>query len=217
MNLTRKYSIIINILFIILSGYFISSPVFAENPADIEIVETSLDSGGQIVPWHDITGAMPGDIYDLSPSVVNHGTEPVKVSICITKSGQNNVGDPIDIPNNTFLIDFSSHWNKQTGANCFDYNKELQPEATTAPLFEKVSINSELGNEYQNASFNLVLTATSIAGEPDTPEPIEPTPTPPDTGFITFISSALPSISVLAVIISFTIIIIISFSHKNRG
>ena len=226
MNKRLLLSIIFSILSLVFSSHFIYSPVFAENPADIEIIETSLDGSGGIVPWQDITDAMPGETYDLSPSVINNGTDPVEVSICITQSGKNSSGSPITIPNNTFEINFNPGWTKEPGANCYDYDLVLDTGSTTTSLFDRVTISSTIGNEYQNATFNLVLTATAISGEPDIPEPEPVNPEPstpeqeisspesPNTGFTTFISSALPTISIIAVVVALAIIIIFRKNTK---
>lgn len=213
-----KIAIIVSIAISGASAHLSRHSVFAaDSPADIEIVETSLDGSGEIIPWHDITDAMPGQTYDLSPSVVNLGTDPAEVSICITQSGKNPSGESVAIPDNTFEISINSDWIKNPGTNCYKYNLVLDAGSTTSSLFDRVTISSTIGNEYQNTTFNLTLTATSISGEPDIPEPINPSPSTPDTGFVSFISSALPSISIFAVIISFAIIIIISITHKKSA
>lgn len=206
-----------SIISLVISGGFISSPVFAENPVDIEIVEIADDGSGNYVPFQDITNALPGETYSLIPQVLSHSETDISIRVCLNESGQDSSGNPISIPNDTFIININSHWLPDSEANCYKYDSSLNPESLTSPIFEEVTINNAINNEYQNATFNLHIYAEGITGEPDSQdEPSEPdeqskesssnitppsTPSSPDTGFYTFISSALPTISIIAALI----------------
>ena len=177
-----------------LATFFVSFPVFAEESVDIEIIEVVDDGSGDYQPWEDITDAMPGETYSLIPRVINYGEDDTYVFVCITESGQNAEGNSITIPKDTFLINFESGWTKQADGNCYYYDTILTAGAITTSLFNQVTINGEVGNEYQNSTFNLTLTAVSTNEEPNNPdEPVVTTEQEkPNTGFYTSISSAMP-------------------------
>ena len=185
------------VLSLTMAGAFVYSPVFAEGPVDITIVEKGDDgSGGIISEWQDITGAMPGMTYNAVPQVRNDGTITVPVTMCLTESGKDGEGKDIVLDPKTFQIDINDgHWTKMSGEDsggavaspilvCYKHNTELAPGELTEPLFHEVYLSEELGNEHQNATFTLHLDA--YAGE-DVPEddPTVVTPEEPDTGAFT--------------------------------
>lgn len=179
----------------IVSG-FVCSPVFAEGLVDIDIVEMADDGTGNYIPWTDIVGAMPGEVYSAIPRVKNNGETAVIVKMCLSQSATDGGGESIALPNNTFGILVNESWtlessetdavNPATG-NCYIYNSELEVGEVTEPLFTEVSLSSELGNEYENSTFSLHLEAEATDSEEFTPEPT-PTPSPeltpesPNTG-----------------------------------
>ena len=50
-----------------LTSLFVTLPVSAVGPVDIEIVEVVDDGSGGFSPWQDITSAMPGETYSAIP------------------------------------------------------------------------------------------------------------------------------------------------------
>ena len=173
---------------------FVGCPVFAEGPVDITVVEKGDDgSGGIISEWQDITGAMPGMTYNAVPQVRNDGTITVPVTMCLTESGMDEVGNVIELDAGTFQIDINNeHWVKISGEDsggavaspilvCYKYNTELAPGELTEPLFHEMYLSEELGNKHQNATFTLHLDA--YAGEDYPDDPV--TPEKPDTGGFT--------------------------------
>lgn len=182
---------------LVMAGGFICSPVFAEGPVDITIVEKGDDgSGGIISEWQDIAGAMPGMTYNAVPQVRNDGTITVPVTMCLTESGKDGEGKDIVLDPKTFQIDINDgHWTKMSGEDsggavaspilvCYKHNTELAPGELTEPLFHEVHLSEELGNEHQNATFTLHLDA--YAGEDvSEDDPTVVTPEEPDTGAFT--------------------------------
>lgn len=166
------------------AGCFVGCPVFAENPVNISIVEVVDDGAGGYKPWEDIIGAMPGATYSAIPRVKNDGEIPVTIKMCLTQSATNGDGETIDLPADTFGIEINPNWaldstvadpaNPATG-NCYNYNSEVAVGDVTEPLFTEVTLSSELGNEYENSTFNLHLEAEATGD-------YEPVPDNPDTG-----------------------------------
>lgn len=179
-----------------LMGSFVCSPVFAEGPVNISIVEMVDDEIGGYKVWEDITDAMPGMNYSAIPQVKNNGTISVPVTMCLTESGKDGEGNDIELDPKTFQIDINdSHWTKVSGEDsggvvaspilvCYKHSTELAPGELTEPLFHEVHLSEELGNGHQDATFTLHLEA--YAGE-DVPEddPTVVTPEEPDTGAFT--------------------------------
>ena len=211
----------------VVTGCFVCSPVFAENPVDISIVEVVDDGAGGYKSWEDITGAMPGMTYSAIPRVRNDGLAVVDVRMCLSESAVNAAGETIVLPANTFGIVINEHWviddAESTDAtdpavgNCYKYDTELAVGAMTEPIFNEVSLNSELGNEYENNTFNLHLVAEAVGGEAPTPD--EPTPAEPDTGFntVSYFDIVSPVFFSTVAIATFAIVAcVIRYLHRNN-
>lgn len=198
------YASVASVLSLTLAGQFVCSPVFAEGPVNISIVEVVNDGGGGYKPWEDITGAMPGMTYSAIPRVKNDGMVPVPVRMCLSESAVNATGESIALPANAFGINIGDGWtldNNESGnpddpasGNCYKYNNELAVGDVTEPIFTEVALNSSLGNEYNNSTFNLHLEATAVGDEPAPVNPDDPGTNPgttddvnsPDTGSNTY-------------------------------
>jgi len=178
-----------------LMGSFVCSPVFADGPVNISIVEVADDGNENLNLWEDITGAMPGETYSAIPRVKNDGELPVSVRMCLSESATDAGGGTINLIPNTFGIEINEHWVLDAEAsmdagdpavgNCYNYDSEVAVGAVTEPIFTEVTLSSALGNEYKNATFNLHLVADAIGDKQDEPdEPVKPdvTPSNPDTG-----------------------------------
>lgn len=176
---------VVGALSLSLVGSFSCFPVFADvkNPVNISIVEMVDDGAGGYKNWEDITGAMPGMTYSAIPRILNSGEAAVGVRMCLEESGVNATGDGILLPDGSFTIDINDDfWKKETGIDnngtinspisvCYKYNTDLAVGAMTEPLFYEVSLNSELGNEYQDSTFGLHLLADAIGdGLPSNPD-----------------------------------------------
>lgn len=220
LQITKNLSIIILTMICSASACTLLHPisnVFAEdNPVDIEIVEVSNDGSGNFIPWHDITNAMPGETYSAIPRILNKGSIEISTTICLSQSGEDALGNQITIPGDTFIISFGTNWTKRADTNCYDYNYSLSPNSFTEPLFDSITINSNLDNSYQNATFNLHLYAEARGDIPDVPDTPD-TPNNPDTGIFTsiFSSEALPVITTAtsAIILA---LIVLAFYYKIK-
>ena len=197
-NKGKLYVSLASVLSLTLAGQFVYFPVFAEGPVDISIVEKVNDGTGNYKDWEDITDAMPGMSYSAIPQVKNNGTISVPVTMCITESGVDEVGNVAELDEGTFRININdTYWTRVSGEDsggtvtspivvCYKYNSELAVGEITEPLFYEVYLSERLGNEHQNATFNLHLEA--YAGEEvpvDSETEDEILPNNPNTGEFT--------------------------------
>ena len=184
----------------VLAANFVAFPVFAEGPVNISIVEKVDNGDGTYKDWEDITGAMPGMTYSAIPQVKNNGMVPVSVRMCLSESATNASGELISLPANTFGITIDGNWildnegvanaADPASGNCYKYNSMVEVGAMTEPIFSEVTLSAELGNEYENSTFNLHLEAEAAGDESDNPDsPVNPdnsvSPNNPDTGAAT--------------------------------
>lgn len=219
----RMLGVMAGALAVALGGQFVYSPVFAENgPVDISIVELVDDGSGGYKPWEDITGAMPGETYSAIPRVRNDGSISVDVRMCLSESATNVGGETINLLANTFGILINENWTLDNSGvsnpgdpaagNCYDYNNKLAVGEVTEPLFTSVTLSSELGNEYENSTFNLHLEAEATGDEIPTPTPDTPespdTPSSPDTGgnAFSYLANISPVLISAGAIILFAVI-----------
>ena len=183
------------------AGQFVCSPVFANGPVDISIVEKVDDGSGGYKDWEDITDAMPGVTYSAIPRVKNDGSTAVEVRMCLSESAKSSDGGSISLRPNTFGIEINGNWELEKGSknasdpakgNCYRYNSKIAVGEVTEPLFSEVTLSPELGNEYQGATFNLHLDAYAAEEFPEeTPSEEtsgetakERSEKAPDTGFL---------------------------------
>ncbi len=176
-----------------LASSLVGFPVFADGPVNISIVEMVDDGAGGYKNWEDITGAMPGMTYSAIPRIINDGSVAVPIWVCLSESVMNGAGETVILPSNTFGIIINPNWslNETVGnasdpasGNCYKYNKQIEPGEFTEPVFTEVTLNPNLGNEHQNATFSLHIDAYASDEEPmPEPEP-EGEPGSPDTGLM---------------------------------
>lgn len=176
---------------------FVCSPVFAESPVDIEIVEKVDDGEGGYKPWEDITNAMPGMTYSAIPQIRNIGEMEARIMVCLSESAENSDGASVALPSNTFQISVNPHWlidadstdpSDPASGNCYNYDSLLQVGEMTEPVFTEVILSGNLGNEFKNSTFSLHIDAISRSDVDPVPPTPEPTPEPdsPDTGINTW-------------------------------
>lgn len=182
---------------LLVANSFVSFPVFAAGPVDIQIIELVDDGSGGYKAWEDITDAMPGMTYSAIPRVRNNGGVVVSVKMCLSESAVDSGGGVIALPANTFQIEIGPHWMLESGSadagdpasgNCYNYDSEVPAGEITEPLFNEVTLNGELGNEYRNSTFSLHLEVDAM-GEEEEDDGGGVIPTEPDTGANTAIQS----------------------------
>lgn len=166
---------------------------------------TLHDEGKNGEEWTDFNqlypngaGVMPGVTVDKRVYVENTGKNPCYVRVKLTPTAAVN-GDPLDTEGQ-FRLDmerYAQFWTLDDDG-FYRCNTLLQPGEATEMLISSVTFDEQMGNEYQNARFDIVVDAQAVQGqnndadpdvlavkgwpETDVPEPSEiPSPMPPQT------------------------------------
>ena len=186
-NRTAKALMTAILLALPLAGLFCPSVLAANNPANIELIEVVDDGSGGYKPWEDVTGAMPGMTYSAIPRVMNAGTVPTEVQICLSESVTGPNGELIAPSSDVFELNISESWtlsDKDTATrHCYYYDWIIEPSEMTEPLFTEITLSSALGNQYRNSTFSLHLEALSRGDNFPIPDSSDSdNPSSPDTG-----------------------------------
>lgn len=125
----------------------------------VEIAISEWADEERTVPFEDLTGAMPGATVTKIAEVKNTGASDawvrVKVEKNITLSGEGTPDtDLVELELNT------ADWMEKDGY--YYYTKVLKPGEVTAPVFTAVTFNAEMGNEYQNATATVDVSAQAV-------------------------------------------------------
>lgn len=145
----------------------VTTNVITTNKIDIDLVEMAVDSEtGEEVAFVDVTGVLPGQTVSKIARVNNtEFARPAWVRITVDKDitlAEDKEGE-IDL--SLIRIDFNlDDWTARTenGVVWYYYNKPLEVDDTTAPLFENVEFSGKMGNIYENAQVVITVTAQAV-------------------------------------------------------
>lgn len=152
--------------------------VITTGGVSIELIENTKDDAGTDIVWPEegLSGIMPGTSASKIVSVANNGQAEawirVGVDIAISESG-----DPITNPTIKCLpltvtvdgqeVDVVSYsvdsekWLRGEDGYYY-YKTPVAAGSSTANLFEEVTFAKEMGNEYQNCTVYIDITAEAV-------------------------------------------------------
>lgn len=155
-------------------AYFTASEtahnVITSANVDIDLMEKIPNDDGSLsdFPTNGITGVMPGTDVDKIVYVDNVGDGRawirVKTEISIVSSDGRPLPTEVSIGNNTISVvtpNTLSGWSKHTDGYYY-YRSSVNPGSSTERFIETVSIASQAGNEYQNCTVYLTVTAQAV-------------------------------------------------------
>ncbi len=160
--------------------------VITTGNVDIELNEWADEARMQ--PFEDKTGVMPGMEVTKIVEVKNTGTGAAFLRLYVEKNVYGADGTPMNSEPELVSLNFNdTNWTYSDGY--YYYNRPLKPGETTEPLFTTVTFDPLMGNDYQNASAHVKVTAYAVqsANNGDNPQaakgwpsdtPAEPTPVP---------------------------------------
>ena len=125
----------------------------------MELVE--LNEEGK--PWTNVENIVPGMEVTKKAYVENNGSVDFYTRVKITKSFVPAQGD--ELPKlDTGLVELDlneKYWER--GEDGFYYYREpVAPDEETEPLFTKVTLSTDMGNEYQNVQVIIDLEAQAV-------------------------------------------------------
>lgn len=139
--------------------------VITTGDIDIDLIEMmEPEDGGDLVPFEDQTGVMPGTEVSKIVTVKNTGGQPAYIRVKVDKAIilADESSDNVDLSLVTYNLN-TEHWTEKDGF--YYYNEVLAVDAETEPLFTAVTFASEMGNMYQgsNAEIDVQAQATQVA------------------------------------------------------
>lgn len=111
-------------------------------------------------PFEDLTGVMPNTTVTKIAEIKNTGASDAWVRVKVEKSIKlQGEGTP-----DTALVELNlnlTDWTLGEDGYLY-YNKALKPSEVTEPLFTTVTFNVTMGNEYQNATATVDVSAQAV-------------------------------------------------------
>ena len=143
--------------------------VITTGNVDIELNEWADEARTQ--PFEDKTGVMPGMEVTKIVEVKNTGTGAAFLRLYVEKNVYGADGKPMNSEPEPVSLNFNeTEWTYSDGY--YYYNRPLKPGETTEPLFTTVTFDPLMGNDYQNASAHVKVTAYAVqsANNGDSPQ-----------------------------------------------
>ncbi len=167
-------SVIVICLAILASGTFayFSNTYFTHNvitsgSIDVQIIESAKNADGTLVdfPEEGLKGMLPGSTASKIVSVRNVGEFGAwfRVRIDQVITAWDGTPLPVVLPGGIPVMSYevnSSKWLYHEG--WYYYTDPMEPGQTTDVLLEEVFFAWETGDEYQNCTANLIITAQAV-------------------------------------------------------
>lgn len=110
-------------------------------------------------PFENLSGVMPNTTVTKIAEVKNTGASDAWVRVSVEKNIRlQGEGTP-----DTALVELTintTDWTEKDGY--FYYTKALKPGEVTAPIFTAVTFKADMGNEYQNATATVDVSAQAV-------------------------------------------------------
>lgn len=133
----------------------------------IQVVETMQGEGDAMVefPKEGLRGIMPGTVVSKTVQIQNTGANEawirVKVDSSIIAADGKNLALNLQDGTEVITYDVLDGWQPGTDGY-FYYEKPVPVQMLTTPLFETVRFAPKMGNEYQNCTANIVISAQAV-------------------------------------------------------
>lgn len=127
-----------------------ASNTISTGSIDIELIETDAEGA----PFIDPERVMPGDVIDKVVTIRNNGSSAAWIRCKVDIDCGELSSEHIQLDINT------EHWTYSDGY--YYYTQPVEPGAVTSPLFTCVTLSADMGNEFQNASFSVNISANAV-------------------------------------------------------
>lgn len=137
--------------------------VITTGGVNIQVVEHTKDDGGALVefPENGISGVMPGQSVDKIVQVKNTGASDAWIRI----KAEIEVFDANESSLSTEPVSFAVQdgWTAEPDAEgWYYYNSPVAAGATTDEFIKEVQFSKDMGNEYQNCTVNVNISAQAV-------------------------------------------------------
>ena len=125
----------------------------------VEITVQEWADEARTEPFEDLTGVMPNTTVTKIAEIKNTGASDAWVRVKVEKNIKlQGEGTP-----DTGLVELTLNTTDWTEKDGYYYYKEaLKPGEVTAPIFTAVTFKPDMGNEYQNATATVDVTAQAV-------------------------------------------------------
>lgn len=172
-NKTKRRILSLSILLIMISilsygtyayftGYGIATNTITTGYVDIEIVEYAENEEGELEPFEDVFGVLPGMDISKIPCIRNVGAYTTWVRVRVVqdiklnpKLGIEGEADPSVVSYN-FNTDY---WTYVEEEDYWYYKDPVNAYDVTEPLFTLVTFDKDMGNLYQNSIVTVTIEA----------------------------------------------------------
>lgn len=145
----------------------IAHNVITSGKVDITLND-AMGYDGDKQPVRELKGVMPGVTYDKVVSVTNEAdSQNAWVRIKLEKVIEPALGVEAESDPTLAIINFpkESKWKWVKDGDYWYYTDILKPGDTTENLFETVTIDKNMGNEYQNSTVKILVTAEAVQAD----------------------------------------------------
>lgn len=126
---------------------------------DIELEEWSKTESGELVPFENINGVMPGKEVSKIVQIKNTGASDAYIRVSVNKEILLASGNSESIDLNLIKLQLNTEDWTELEDGFYYYNDVLKAGDTTSPLFTSVIFDKSMGNLYQNCTVNIDVQA----------------------------------------------------------
>lgn len=117
----------------------------------IEVVESAVNEDGELIPFENVSGVMPGSEVSKIAQVKNTGEAEAYIRVQVKSQILLAQGVEGTADQSLISMDFNTvDWTEKDGY--YYYNRALKPGELTEPLFTTVTFASTMDNLYQNCT-----------------------------------------------------------------
>lgn len=141
----------------------IATNVITSGNISIDLIEQELTDDGELVPFKDKKGVMPGDEISKIVTVRNTSTsEAAYIRIAVDKVIILKSGDKDEAGKQLITCNINEKDWELKADGYYYYKHQLAAGETTKPLFETVTFSGEMGNKYKNCKTTIEVKAEAV-------------------------------------------------------
>lgn len=140
--------------------------IITSGSVEIDLVEKTQLPDGTLAdfPQEGISGIMPGTVVSKIVSVANTGLSEawirVKIEAKIVGADGKELSGKLSDGSSVMSFEISENWVEKDGY--YYYKNPVAPGKNTDELMKEVTFDLLMGNEYQNCTANLIVSAEAV-------------------------------------------------------